>query len=254
MNGHSMLRLGRREAHIWLAVPDRITDSGLLQDYRDLLSPGERDRLQRLRFERHRRERLIGTALVRTTLSRYADVKAGDWVFERNEHGRPGLVPGQCELPLQFNLSHTTSLVACAVTLGREIGVDVEDIERPRTTMAIADNYFAPPEVRALRALSAGEQRQRFFEYWTLKESYIKARGMGLALPLRKFFFELEPDRPIRISFESSLDDDPGSWQFALFRPKPHHVMALGIRRGNAADLEIRVRETVPLREQMEGS
>ncbi len=245
------MRLDEREAHIWVAFPDRITDNGLLQDYRDLLSSGEQERLQRLRFERHRRERLIGTALVRTTLSRYADVVARDWVFERNQYGRPGLPPGQCELPLQFNLSHTTSLVACAVTLGREIGVDVEDLDRPRATMAIADHYFAPPEVRALRALSAAEQRQRFFEYWTLKESYIKARGMGLALPLRKFFFELEPNRPIRICFESSLDDDPQSWQFALSRPTPQHVMALGIRRGNGADLEVCVRQTVPLREQM---
>ena len=248
MSGHSLLRLDGHEAHVWLAFPDGITDSDLLQDYQHLLSSGERDRVQRLRIEKHRRERLIATALVRTTLSCYADVEARDWVFERNEHGRPRLVPGQCELPLQFNLSHTTGLIACAVTLGREIGVDVEDLERRTTTMAIADNYFAPSEVRALRALPAGEQRQRFLEYWTLKESYIKARGMGLALPLRKFFFELEPDRPIRICFESGLDDDPGSWQFALFRPKPHHVMALGIRRDNVADLGIRVRETVPLR------
>ena len=249
MNGRSMMRLDEREAHIWLAFPDRITENGLLQDYRDLLSSGEHERLQRLRFERHRRERLIGTALVRTTLSRYADVMARDWVFERNQYGRPELTAGQCEPPLQFNLSHTTSLIACAVTLGREIGVDVEDLERPRATMAIADHYFASPEVRALQALSGGEQRQRFFEYWTLKESYIKARGMGLALPLRKFFFELEYHRPIRICFESSLDDDPQSWQFALFRPKPQQVMALGIRRGNGADVEVRVRETVPLRE-----
>jgi len=249
MSRHSMLRLGQREAHIWLAFPDRITDNGLLQDYRDLLSAGEHERLQRLRFERHRRERLIAWALVRTTLSRYAEVSARDWVFEHNRYGRPGLVPGQCEPPLQFNLSHTTSLVACAVTLGREIGVDVEDLGRARATLAIADHYFASPEVRALRALSAAEQRQRFFEYWTLKESYIKARGMGLALSLRKFFFELERDRPIRICFDPSLDDDPQSWQFALFRPQPQHVLALGIRRGNGADLQVRVRETVPLRE-----
>ncbi len=87
MSGRSMSRLDEREAHVWLAFPDRITDSDLLQDYQDLLSSGERDRVQRLRFERHRRERLIGTALVRTTLSRYADVEAGDWVFERT---RPG--------------------------------------------------------------------------------------------------------------------------------------------------------------------
>ena len=253
MSGHPRLRLHEREVHVWLAFPDRITDTELLRSYLDLLSLGERARLQRLRFERHRHERLISRALVRTTLSRYADVEARDWVFERNEHGRPAPAAGQYELPLQFNLSHTTSLVACAVTLDREIGVDVEDLERPRTTMDIADHYFAPAEVRALRALPAREQCLRFFEYWTLKESYIKARGMGLALPLRKFSFELGPDQPIRISFESGLDDDPGSWQFASFRPDPRHVLAVGVRRGNGPDLEIRVHETVPLREPMDG-
>lgn len=248
MSGQAKRRLGRREVQIWLAYPDEIADADLLREYECLLSSGERERLQQLSFERYRRERLISTALIRTTLSRYTDVDPRAWVFERNEYGRPALVPGQCESPLQFNLSHTRSLVACAVTLGREIGIDVEDLERPRAKMSIADRYFSELEASALHALPEQERTRRFFEYWTLKESYVKARGMGLALPLRKFHFDLGADRPIRIGFEPGLGDDPQSWQFALFRPKPHHVMAVGIRRGEGPDLAIEIRKTVPLR------
>ena len=51
-------------------------------------------------------------ALVRTTLSRYAEVDPAAWRFERNRYGRPHLLAGQCDRDLRFNLSHTRGLIA----------------------------------------------------------------------------------------------------------------------------------------------
>ena len=237
-------RLERDEVRVWTAVPESIDDPVVLDAYEVLESGDERARRLRLHFDRDRHERLVSNALVRTTLSRYADVEPGKWVFERNEHGRPDPASGQCELPLRYNLSHTKGLVACAVTLGREIGVDVECIERRGDAVAIADRYFAPAECRELRACPAERRRERFFEYWTLKESYIKARGLGLRIPLRRFAFHLAEGHPIRISFDAELEDDACDWQFALFRPEPTHVMAVAVRRGRGPDLTIRVRRS----------
>ena len=104
--------------------------------------------------------------------------------------------------------------MACIVASGADVGVDVETVARKTDTAAVADRFFADPEVAALRALPAEAQHKRFFEYWTLKESYIKARGMGLAIPLGDFWFTLEAGAAPRIDFAPRLLDDPARWAF----------------------------------------
>ena len=223
-----------------------MTDGATLAAYDRLLTPDERAKTRRFHFARDRHDCLITRALVRTTLSRYAEVDPAAWRFELNRYGRPHLAAGQCDPDLRFNLSHTRGLIACAVTIGLEVGVDVETMYRTGETVAIADRYFSAAEVNALRALPESRQRERFFEYWTLKESYIKARGMGLALPLDQFSFLLDGGPPIGIAFDPRLEDHPGDWQFDLRRPTPDHVLAVGVRRGPGPDLAIRVERIVP--------
>ena len=240
--------LGTDELHVWLAQPDEIRPPHLLRQYHALMNEVERRKRSRYRLEKHRHECLVTRALVRTTLSRYCpEVGPAAWKFVQVGNGRPEPAPGLTRHPLRFNLSHTDGLIACAVTLNRAIGVDVESLERRGETVAIADRYFAVSEVRALHAQPAERQRERFFSYWTLKESYIKARGLGLAIPLEQFAFDLDGPGPIRISFDSRLADDPNVWQFALERPTPQHMLAMGVQRGHGPDLDVRVRFVVPL-------
>jgi 4'-phosphopantetheinyl transferase len=242
-----LLSLGRREAHIWCVFPDALTDLVLLNAYRDLMCSQERDRQQRCHFEKGQREYLITRALVRTTLSRYVKIDPCSWRFQKNAYGKPEIVYPRNILPLRFNLSHTDGLIACLVVLDREAGVDVEDTERAGMTVEIANQFFSPSEAQALSALPVNAQRQRFFEYWTLKESYIKARGMGVSLPFERFSFHLEEGQPARISFDSRLEDDPSNWQFAQLRPTQRHLMAVALRRGAESDLDIQMKQTVPL-------
>lgn len=223
-----------------------MTDGATLEAYDRLLTPDERAKTRRFRFARDRHDCLVTRALVRTTLSRYAEVDPAAWRFEKNQYGRPHLVAGQCDRDLRFNLSHTRGLIACAVTIGREVGVDVETLSRSGETVAIADRYFSATEIRALRALPEDRQRVRFFEYWTLKESYIKARGMGLALPLDQFSFLLDAGPPIGIAFDPRLEDHADDWQFDLRRETPEHMLAVGVRRGPRPDLAIQVERVVP--------
>jgi 4'-phosphopantetheinyl transferase len=212
---------------------------------RPLLSPDEADRMARFVFDRDRRAFLLTRALVRTMLSRYAPVRPSEWKFIANAHGRPEILDRPVGVPdLRFNISHTDGLIACAVTIGREVGVDVENITRP-LHHDVAGRYFAPQEVNDLRRLPHAEQARVFFDYWTLKESYIKARGFGLALPLGDFAFTLNPPHPPTIAFEPSLDDDPATWQFMQAWITPAHRFALAVRR-DGADLPVRLRHVVP--------
>ncbi len=216
-----------------------------LESYRELLSQDEHERMARFVFDRDRRPFLITRALVRTTLSRYAQVAPADWRFIANVHGRPEILDRPDGAPdLRFNISHTDGLIACAVTIGREIGVDVEHINR-HLTHDVAGRFFAPDEVTDLRKLSDEEQRRVFFDYWTLKEAYIKARGFGLALPLGDFAFKLNPPGPPDITFEPSLEDDPRTWQFLQDWPTPQHRLGLAVRR-DGGDLPVRIRFVTP--------
>lgn len=234
-----------KAVHVDLLATANANALAQLEAYRALLSPEEHERMTRLVFDRDRRRFLLTRALVRTTLSRYAPVAPADWQFIANVHGRPEILDRQRGVPdLRFNLSHTDGLVACAVTIGREVGIDVEHIGR-RLTHDVAGRFFAPREVSNLHALPADEQQKVFFDYWTLKEAYIKARGFGLALPLGDFAFTLAPPAPPAITFEPSLPDDPATWQFVQDWPAPHHRLGLAVRR-DGPDLPVRIRFVVP--------
>lgn len=246
-NSGPVLPLNRGEAHLWYTLPESLTDPQLLHSYQALMTPEERVRQQRFHFEKGRHEYLVTRALVRTVLSRYAGVDPHEWRFVSNAYGRPEIASPPHLPPLRFNLSHTEGLIVCIVALDREVGVDVENLERPGETVEIADQFFSPTEARALRALPLEAQRQRFFDYWTLKESYIKARGMGVSLPLDQFSFHVETGCPIRISFDPRMKDDPYSWQFDQFQITCQHLISVAIRRGVDPDLTLTVTHIVPL-------
>jgi 4'-phosphopantetheinyl transferase len=234
------------EVHVWITEPEQIEEPRLLEAYLGLLNPEEREKQRRFHFERHRRQYLVSHALVRLTLSRYAPVRPEAWSFVTNAYGCPE-VAGQGSPRLRFNLSHTDGMAVVAVALNMEVGVDVEDAQRQGETVGLAGRFFAPTEARALQALPGERQRERFFEYWTLKEAYIKARGMGLSLPLEQFAFELEPGQQPRISFDPRLRDDPETWQFFQHRPSARHQAALAVRWQRTLPLKVRWQRTVPL-------
>ena len=81
--------------------------------------------------------------------------------------------------------------MACLVTDGIDAGVDVENTERPRDYRGLAERRFAVEEADELKACPAEREQNHFFGLWTLKESYLKARGQGITLPLRSVVFSL---------------------------------------------------------------
>lgn len=238
--------LDENEIHVWYTFYEKINNPSLLDAYHKLMNEEEAMNQQSFVFERGRLEYLVARALIRTTLSRYADQEPSKWKFRTNSYGRPEIFYPIIIPKLCFNLSHCEGLVACAVTLDREIGIDVENTNRVGSYLDSAESFFSPSEAKTLKSLVPEEQTQRFFEYWTLKEAYIKARGMGLSIPLDQFSFHLERGQPIRITFDSRLKDDPSIWQFELRRVSEQHQMAVGIRVTEGIELKKKFREVVP--------
>ena len=239
--------LGEREAHLHLLRLDalaQLSEAELLARYAALLTPEEEARRRRYLFEHSRRQHLLARVLVRSALSRYAAVDPRAWRFEANAHGRPHIAAPALAAPLEFNLSHTEGLIACLVGRSAEIGVDVEYTPRKSAYAQVARRFFSASEAAALRALPEEAKRERFFAYWTLKESYIKARGLGLALPLDAFSFTLAGSR-ISIAFDARIADEPNAWQFTRLALSAEHACAIAQRVGPGARAGLRQFEWV---------
>ena len=188
-----------------------------------LLSDSERAQQQRFIPPAKRHEYLLTRVLVRTVLGEALGVAPQALQFVCNEWGRPALAPQFLSAPIHFNVSHTDGLVVCLVSTENELGVDTESFARAPDLLALAPEVFAPQELGELAALPIEDQAQRAVILWTLKESYIKARGMGLALPLDGFAFRFEAGR-VRLEVEPALQDDGARWQFQWQRSGSHCI------------------------------
>jgi 4'-phosphopantetheinyl transferase len=235
------------EIHLWLVFCEDINDEQLLAAYRALMSEAEKEQESRIHFAKDRRRYVVTRALVRTVLSRYAPVTPEEWVFSTNKYGRPEIVnDAVSDAHLCFNISHTRSLIVLGVTRVRALGVDVENVRARQVSIDVANRFFAPAEVAALSRVPPDQLQDRFFEYWTFKESYIKARGMGLSIPLNKFGFHYPDDRAVRIVIDSELADDPARWQFWQFKPTPEYMVAVCAERLDVQSPKLVVTKVVP--------
>ena len=238
------------EIHLWFVEDEDIRDSELIKSYHCLLSREEADRQRRFYFEKNRHQYLVTRALVRTALSYYTEniIKPTEWVFVNNRYGKPSIANHGYKSSLSFNLSHSDNMIVLAVTNGQEVGVDVECLSGGREAMEVIDGFFSAREVAQLRAIPERVQSDRFFDLWTLKEAYIKARGMGLSIPLDHFSFEFTPAGGITISFTSELDDQPKDWQFWQIQPSSTHRAAVGIKSSLSEPFyELHMRNAIPM-------
>lgn len=242
-------KLDTSRIDLWHVLLDQAVELGVEEEYRALLAPEELQRERRLRVESVRVQFLVGRALVRTALSHYTGDDPRRWEFRPNAFGKPA-VQSPPKVGLEFNLSHTRGLAVCAVTCGAAVGVDVEDCQRVVNHAGLARRYFAPSEAAALQSLAPEQQRGAFFEFWTLKEAFLKARGVGLSMPLDSFAFSLAADQPPRIALAASAAGLPQEWQFGQLLIASRYQVAVAAHMPSAVEVQFVGRQTVPLRWQ----
>lgn len=217
--------------HLWWWRPDASSAETLAQRGTALLAADELARYRRFLAPHAAQTFLAARVFVRSVLSEYCSTTPADWRFDTNPWGRPRIATASSPTGLNFNLSHKPGCVACLTGHGRALGVDVEDTAANRPhVLELAERFFSPTEAAELNALPADRQFDRFYELWTLKESYIKARGMGLSLGLSRFSFSPEGSAA-KVRFDSGFPDDPAAWEFRLFHPDPQHVIATAVER-----------------------
>ena len=174
-----MTELDAESVHVWRVELSR--PQGALQELRALLSLDERERADRFRFDRDRDRFTVARATLRSLIGRYLGREPASLSFEYLDHGKPALADGQSRDGLAFNVSHSADLALIAFARQRDAGIDVEAIRPDRELLGIASRFFCPREVECLEAAGGDALSDLFFAFWTRKEAYLKARGVGLA-------------------------------------------------------------------------
>jgi len=219
--------LKSEEIHFFYTQVDKIDSNSLLKHYRSIISKAEKQKVDKYIFEKDQLNCLVTRALLRFVLSAYTDEDPEYFEFVENGFGKPLLKPGCIEMPIKFNISHSSGITACALVIDSEIGIDVENYRRA-VDLDIADRFFSKYESEQLHRSPETERQSLFFDLWTLKESYIKARGMGLSIGLDKFSFRIDHSN-IDIKFHESLGDFSEQWQFFRFSPVRGYKAAIAV-------------------------
>lgn len=209
--------IGRDEVQLWTQRLDLGADA--LARFAAWLAEDERARAGRFRFDVHRNRFIGARGRLREILSNYLGMGPADVIFAYGVHGKPSLADAAADL--RFNVSHSGDMAVYGITLGREIGVDIEQRSRILSAERIPESFFSPGEVRALRALPEAEQNAAFFRCWTRKEAYIKACAKGLHMPLDSFDVTLGAGEPARF-----LRHGEG-WSMASFQLEPDYEGAI---------------------------
>lgn len=167
------------EVHVFVARPEEV---GLATALRTL-PEDERAWVATFHFERHRREHAMSRALVRRALARYVDRAPEAFRWSLGSHGKPFIDP---PCGIHFNATNHVDFAACAVARHADLGIDVEPLDRGDEILEVAHTVFSPAELAELASLDIAKRRDRAVTFWTVKEAYIKAVGLGLSAPVRE--------------------------------------------------------------------
>jgi 4'-phosphopantetheinyl transferase len=217
--------IGPQEVHVWRI--GLIQPEAVLQSHRECLEQNEIERADRFYFAKDRNRFTVARGVLRRLLGAYLALDPREVRFVYGPQGKPDLVPPQNCSGLRFNLSHSGEIALFAIARNKELGVDVEQIRADFASRDIAARFFAPEECVKLEALADSESVGAFFNCWTRKEAYIKARGGGLSIPLDSFEVAFTPGEEPALLHVKTGDEFFSRWRFHELHPGPGYKAAL---------------------------
>jgi 4'-phosphopantetheinyl transferase len=231
------------EVHVWRASLAASPDE--LDRLHALLSDEERVRAARFRFEMHRDRFVAGRGTQRLLLARYLGVHPAAIRYRYAAHGKPALDGPEAESGLRFNVSNAEDGLLVALTLGREVGVDLEPVHRVVDRDAVARRFFSAPENLVYDTVAEDQRDAAFFTCWTRKEAYIKAVGDGLSMPLHCFDVTLRPGEPARLLATRGDPSQAERWTLRELDPGAGWLGAIVVE---GADFALRLFDWDPAR------
>jgi 4'-phosphopantetheinyl transferase len=235
------------EVHVWRAALD-VSDRQL-DTYRRSLSVEEHQRMRRLRTRSDQQHFVASRGILRALLGHYAHIAPANIAFSYSTYGKPSLQSSDGIAALTFNLSHANGQAIYAVSSGRAVGVDIEYVRHSFDYESLASSFFASQERAALWRLPEQQRLAEFFRLWVCKEAYVKAHGLGFALPLDQFAIIL-PDNGTAEVPHIYDENDADRWSLCELPAAGGYAAALAVE---GADWHLRCWDYDALREQGPG-
>lgn len=219
------LTLLANEIHVWRAFLDQ--PMPLVTWFARQLSADERKRAARFHFAHDQRRFTVSRGLLRIVLSGYMRCSPESIQFRYTPYGKPTLAEGTETLLPRFNLSHSHELVLYAFSRTQEPGIDVELVRPIAEAKRIAERFFSARENAVLAALAPAEMQKYFFIYWTRKEAYLKARGIGLSADQESIDTDLLSEQQVDAQGGDENAQKGAQWFLHDLAPAPGYVGAL---------------------------
>ncbi|MGH8026629.1 MAG: 4'-phosphopantetheinyl transferase family protein [Pseudoxanthomonas sp.] len=224
---------GRTGIHVFLATPDALLQARGADAAMRLLDASDGAHVARFRFQKDRDIALASRALQRIAIAhaaRLAEGAAAGLRFSDEAGARPFLLQPPALRNLHFSAANTRGMVACAVSSANLVGMDVEEV-KPELAPELVEHCCTPAEKRELSRLPPDRQRLEFFRLWTLKESYLKARGIGLQLSPHLIGFDASATAGVfRLHAAPSVEPNPGHWHFQVLDAGSGHAASVCAR------------------------
>ena len=220
------LTLSKDHVHVWYVSLDQ--SESVLQRLAQTLSDEEHERAERFHFRKDKDHFKVARGVLRDILCHYLQREPGDIFFHYNDYGKPAL--GKNFSGLNFNVSHSGDVALYAVTCGREVGIDVEQIRPDFAGESIAKRFFSPAETAVFCDLDAHEKKEAFFSCWTRKEAFIKATGKGVSFGLDNFDVSLVNDKPTALLSVKGDKEEASRWSLKNLDIQPDYKAALAVK------------------------
>jgi len=208
------------EIHIWRAPLD--LEPQLVHQLNTYLTSDELARAARFKFDQDRLRFIAARGILRVVLGTYLHQKPASLVFSYGPHGKPTLQPIDAHNTLHFNLSHSHGVALYAVAKTRVVGIDIEALRSKSDWEDIAQRFFSHGEYLEILAQPEAARFKAFFQCWTHKEAYIKARGLGMTIPLNSFEVSFTAN-----SLNGLRSADSDRWSLRGLEPAPGYTGAV---------------------------
>lgn len=226
-NSPEIMRVGNNAVHVWKGLLD--VDNETIKRFFTVLSEQEKQRSSRFHLAHHSRQYIAAHGMLRSILGEYLEIDPKALTFSVNQYGKPYLCSDQKNSSLLFNLSHSHNLCILGVSSGLEIGIDIEYVNRDIDVLEIADRCFSRREIEKLGSLHGDLQRRAFYRCWTRKEAYLKGKGKGLFMDLRRVEVSMLPAEPAAVVSSNDSPEDAGRWHLFDIEPYPRYIGALAV-------------------------
>jgi 4'-phosphopantetheinyl transferase len=240
------LTLAHKELHVWRASLDLPAE--LMQRLAKTLSADENERAGKFLIARTRERFVSARGILRQLLGMYLGLDPDKIDFRYGPQGKPSVLATH-DSNVSFSVSHSQAMGLFAFCGGGEVGVDIEEVKADFKGMQIASHFFSSEEIAGLAKLPPEQADKAFFECWTGKEAYVKARGEGLSFPLRNFSIGF-------VNREQVLRDEMGrAWSCYALEPAPGFAGAVVAAGGGwalkhydwSAGVEIETSASLPM-------